>query len=200
MSDHLRNKPRQARSLRTFNHILDTAAALFQTEGYDAVTTNHIAAAAEVSIGALYRFFPNKKAILEALTDRYREAMAAIFPEDIQPPRSMPDILDEMFANLMAFEAAHVGFETIFLKLESGAARERIIHADIVGWVESVLAAHYPHLDAERRRIGAEVGVSIVKGLLPLMKPPANYAQAHILPEMRAALLAYMGDFLARED
>jgi AcrR family transcriptional regulator len=192
----LRNKPKQARSLKRFNHILDTAAALFEAQGYDAVTTNHIAAEADVSIGSLYRFFPNKEAILEALIDRYREDMQAVFPADVAPPRPIAEVLDEMFANLMRFEATHTGFQTIFLDVEAAAAREQAMRADTVNWVEGLLAAQYPHLSAQRRRIGAEVGVGIVKGLMPLM---GTYPPEDIMREIQAAILAYLGDFLQRE-
>lgn len=198
--DHLlRNKPKQARSLKRFNHILDTAAQLFEAQGYDAVTTNHIAAAAEVSIGSLYRFFPNKEALLEALIDRYREAMKAVFPKDVAPPRKIPDILDEMFANLMQFEATHTGFQTIFVSVEAAAAKEQVMRADTVRWVEEMLTAQFPKLAPDRRRIAAEVGVGIVKGLMPLMKPPSNYPPAIIVLEIREAILSYMSDFLRRE-
>ncbi len=195
----LRNRPQQARSLKRFNHILDTAAELFEIQGYDAVTTNHIAAAADVSIGSLYRFFPNKEAVLEALIERYRESMQAIFPNDIAPPRAIPNILDELFANLVQFEATHTGFQTIFVDVEAAATKEQVMRADTVLWVDHLLKAQFPQLAPERRRIGAEIGVGIVKGVMPLMKPPTAYPPEMIVPEIQAAVLAVMRDFLERE-
>jgi len=49
--------PKQARSRERFDRILD-AAALFAEVGYDAVTTDDIAAQADTSVGGLYRFSP----------------------------------------------------------------------------------------------------------------------------------------------
>ncbi|WP_207943797.1 helix-turn-helix domain-containing protein, partial [Actinomadura sp. KC345] len=40
-----------------------------------AATTNRIAAAAGISPGSLYQFFPNKEAIAEALADRFSTQM-----------------------------------------------------------------------------------------------------------------------------
>jgi AcrR family transcriptional regulator len=66
-----RKRPRQRRSQETVARILDAAARIFGTEGYQRTTTNHIAAEAEISIGSLYQYFPNKDALLVALADRH---------------------------------------------------------------------------------------------------------------------------------
>jgi AcrR family transcriptional regulator len=47
--------------------ILDAAMLLFREAGYDAVRTEDIAAAAEVSVGTLYNYFENKGDLLLAL-------------------------------------------------------------------------------------------------------------------------------------
>ncbi len=66
-----RKAPRQERSRRTVERILDAAAHVFHEQGYTAATTNDIADEAEVSIGSLYQYFPNKDALLVALTQRH---------------------------------------------------------------------------------------------------------------------------------
>ncbi|MGV8986075.1 MAG: TetR/AcrR family transcriptional regulator [Cypionkella sp.] len=47
--------------------ILDAALTLFREAGFDAVRTEDIAAAAEVSVGTLYNYFENKGDLLLAL-------------------------------------------------------------------------------------------------------------------------------------
>lgn len=49
--------------------ILDAALGLFREAGYDAVRTEDIAAAAEVSVGTLYNYFENKGDLLLALVN-----------------------------------------------------------------------------------------------------------------------------------
>lgn len=44
--------------------IVDVAMMLFDTEGYDTVTMERIAAAADVAKGTLYKYFPVKEAIV----------------------------------------------------------------------------------------------------------------------------------------
>lgn len=67
-----RHQPKQVRSLETFNSILESAAEMFAEKGYDQTTTHQIAAHASVSVGALYRYFADKEAILKEL---YRREM-----------------------------------------------------------------------------------------------------------------------------
>ncbi|ASO19828.1 AcrR family transcriptional regulator [Actinoalloteichus hoggarensis] len=56
--------------------ILEAAAQLFDRDGL-AATTNHIADRAGVSIGTVYQYFPNKQALLYALTLRHIDSLAA---------------------------------------------------------------------------------------------------------------------------
>lgn len=42
-------------------------------DGYDAFSTNRVAAAAGISPGSLYQYFPDKTAILDVVVDRYTE-------------------------------------------------------------------------------------------------------------------------------
>lgn len=76
-----RKTPRQQRSRATVDRILGVAARIFDQHGYRATTTNHIAAAAGVSIGSLYQYFPNKDALLAALAERHVEQALAVLTE-----------------------------------------------------------------------------------------------------------------------
>jgi AcrR family transcriptional regulator len=69
-----RKIPSQQRSRRTVECILDAAARIFHEQGYAGATTNDIADEAGVSVGSLYQYFPNKDALLVALTRRHIES------------------------------------------------------------------------------------------------------------------------------
>jgi len=72
-----RKSPIQERSRRTVERILDAAAHIFNEQGYAGATTNAIADEADVSVGSLYQYFPNKDALLVSLTKRHIEAATA---------------------------------------------------------------------------------------------------------------------------
>ena len=76
-----RKRPAQARSRATVEAILVAAAKVLQRQGYAATTTDRIAERAGVSVGSLYQYFPNKDAILVALTERHIDAGFALVRE-----------------------------------------------------------------------------------------------------------------------
>ena len=61
------NKPRQERAKRTYESILAAAAELLVEVGVERISTNLIAERAGITVPALYRYFPNKYAVLNAL-------------------------------------------------------------------------------------------------------------------------------------
>jgi AcrR family transcriptional regulator len=66
--------PVQGRSLARVHRMLDACAELVDEVGYDGLTTTLLAERAEVAIGSVYQFFPDKRAIVQALTMRNVEA------------------------------------------------------------------------------------------------------------------------------
>lgn len=71
LSNPNRPTPQQERAARTHQLFLDTAERLFVEVGYDAMTMTAVAERAGTSIGALYRWFPDKTAVAAALLARY---------------------------------------------------------------------------------------------------------------------------------
>ena len=65
-----KQQPRQARAQDTFELILDTAGRLLDEVGLERLSTNLVCRRAGISPPALYRYFPNKYAILRELGDR----------------------------------------------------------------------------------------------------------------------------------
>jgi AcrR family transcriptional regulator len=62
-----RKSPTQGRATQTVEAILESAAHILETEGFDGYNTNAIAVRAGVSIGSLYQYFGNKDGIVMAL-------------------------------------------------------------------------------------------------------------------------------------
>ena len=76
-----RRSARQERSRQTVQRILDAAAALTAEKGADAVTMSAIAKRADVVIGALYRYFADKRAINRAILLAHYEQVDAMLRE-----------------------------------------------------------------------------------------------------------------------
>ena len=76
-----KNKPRQARAIRTYEAILSAAAELLVEVGVERISTNLIAERAGVTVPALYRYFPNKYAVLNALGAVMMDRQNAVFDQ-----------------------------------------------------------------------------------------------------------------------
>ncbi|WP_187276425.1 TetR/AcrR family transcriptional regulator [Parahaliea maris] len=74
-----KNKPRQARAKRTYDNILLAAAELLVEVGVERISTNLIAEHAGITVPALYRYFPNKYAVLYALGAALMDLQNQIF-------------------------------------------------------------------------------------------------------------------------
>jgi AcrR family transcriptional regulator len=69
-SAQLRNEPVQARSAARLEALLDAAASVVEELGYERLTTAMVAERAGASIGTVYRYFPDRIAVLQALAAR----------------------------------------------------------------------------------------------------------------------------------
>ncbi|MDX2214968.1 MAG: TetR family transcriptional regulator [Oculatellaceae cyanobacterium bins.114] len=122
----MRRKPRQARSQERVNRILDVAEDLFASQGYAATTTNAIATRAEVPIGSLYQFFPDKSAILQALALRYAEKLhqeLAVVDEAELAALSLSDYVNQLIDTTDRFFSENPTYHAIFMEVQ-GTIRE----------------------------------------------------------------------------
>lgn len=78
-----RKIPRQKRAYATIDVILEAAAQLLEKVGEGGFNTNAVAQRAGVSIGTLYRYFPDKRAILVALARQEMQAANRAFAAQI---------------------------------------------------------------------------------------------------------------------
>lgn len=85
-----RFSPRQQRSLATVDVILEAAAQVLELAGENGFNTNAIADRAGVGIGSIYRYFPDKHAIL---VEMGRREMARVGAQIRTDPGAKPGSL-----------------------------------------------------------------------------------------------------------
>ncbi|MEV6845540.1 TetR family transcriptional regulator [Actinoplanes sp. NPDC051411] len=77
---------RARKKARTHDAIADAAIALFLARGFDQVSINDVAAAAEVSKPTLFRYFPSKEdLVLHRFADHQGEAARIVSSEKTEP-------------------------------------------------------------------------------------------------------------------
>jgi AcrR family transcriptional regulator len=95
-------EPKRQRGRLRVAAILDAGAAVFLEKGYDAATMTEIAARSNTAIGSLYRFFPTKEVLSDALLARYAELLGKALDELAHRAlRLSPSALADAFVDLV---------------------------------------------------------------------------------------------------
>jgi AcrR family transcriptional regulator len=90
----------QQRSRDRLERILSAASKLIAEKGSDHVKMSEVAESAEISIGSLYQYFPDKRAIIRTLAERYAAASRQCIEQALAGVRDRNG-LREAFASLV---------------------------------------------------------------------------------------------------
>jgi AcrR family transcriptional regulator len=186
---------RQERGLKRIEEILDAADALFAEVGYEAASTNQIAARAGISPGSLYQFFSNKLAIAEALADRYlrllNEEAGGVF-EPAVAALPLDEMVDAVIDPLVAFNTAHPGVKTMMAESSPELIEaSRHLHAAMCDRVEVLVEGCAPQLSRRDRDLVADVTVQVFSALLPDVIAATRRERPRLVRELKAVIAGY---------
>ena len=166
-TSHLRNLPRQARSAARVELLLDVAEEVFEEVGYDAATTNLVASRAGVPVGTLYRWFPDKAALAEALTDRYLERLVTLYTElltDLPPEERIGDFLHRVMARLVLETRDQKALPALLVSAMVPGGRSPAgarMRAGLEGHIRGLIELRVPGIPTDLRDRTAEVTVTL---------------------------------------
>ena len=113
----VRRSPIQGRSQDKVQRILAATAMLADTMPLEAITMMQIAEAAEASFSSIYRFFPSKDAILEAVAmshlDRLQKLYEIYFASAVLDDGGK--IIDDAIDVYVAFASREPGFRSLWI-------------------------------------------------------------------------------------
>lgn len=95
-----RRQPAQQRSRERLDRILEVAQQLIAEKGSEHVKMSEIAELAEISIGSLYQYFPDKRAIVRTLAELYADESRRCVREALDAVQDKAQLLDA-FASLV---------------------------------------------------------------------------------------------------
>lgn len=206
-SPEMRRQPRQARSQERVKQILDVAEAMFIAEGYSATTTNAIAARAEVPIGSLYQFFPDKGAIVQALAVRYMEMMQQRFDalHTAETSRlNLADYVDYIIDATEQFFNDYPGYHAIFMQVQGIIpeleAIESAADSQLIQDWAVVLSEYYPGLESADYEAIAFMLVKAIGTLLWLSLSQENTFRARLVAETKRLMLSYLKSYFPTQD
>ena len=114
--------PKRTNGIRRVEVLLKAGEEVISEKGYESATMAEIAARSDTCIGSLYRFFPGKEALANALIDRYRENIDLAF-----------DAIDAEGVSLSVQSLADRLLETLLLLNPKGSASYRLMETRS-GW------------------------------------------------------------------
>jgi AcrR family transcriptional regulator len=167
----IRVAPVQARSTARVNALLDAACETMHEVGYEQLTTAMVAERSGASIGTVYRYFPDRIAVLQAVAARnlehvlvaLRENMAQASVGNLSDAMTVAvDTLVEVFASVKGFRSLRVGDVLDIRPIPSGRQGNAAI-AEAMR--EALQARSNLRLDSAGR-LGVESAVDVIDALL----------------------------------
>ncbi len=192
----------QARSRERLRRVLDAADEVLAADGPDAFTTTRVSEVAGVSIGSVYRFFPDKEAIVEALAVRYwsdfEDLVAGVAEAD--EAQALDDPVGAVLDVLVAGFQARPGFLGLwFGGLRSERVRDatRPTRTAIARSIGRILDRHWPNASRDVLARVSEMAVLAGDGLLREAFRRNREGDAAVLAESKVMLRAYIAERLA---
>lgn len=165
-----RRSPTQQRSRDRVERMLSAASTLIAEQGSDAMRMGEVAERAGVSIGSLYQFFPDKRAIVWALAERHTAESQACISAALQ------DVVDaegfkSAFSELVDIYYQLFLAEPVIRDVWSGTQADKALRA----------------LELADSRANAEFLVAVLKRLRPDADPVQLETTAFLVWQMGEA-------------
>ncbi|GAA3197537.1 MULTISPECIES: TetR/AcrR family transcriptional regulator [Streptomyces] len=195
----LRRVPVQRRSAQRLARILDACAEELEEGGYESLSTRAVAGRAGVPIGSVYRFFPHKRAMAEALAGRNLDAYAGRITARLaapDAPAGWRGAMDVVVDEYLAMKRTVPGFALVEFTVPAPRDSRQANHAvadRLLGLLAEPLA-----LDAAdaRLRTAFLVGVEAADSLLQLAFRVAPEGDPGIVTETKELLRSYLARYL----
>jgi len=166
----LRNEPVQARSTARLAALLDGAASIIDQIGYERLTTAMVAERAGASIGTVYRYFPDRIALLQALGARNLERLLGSVSAEVSRPEhkdwasavnGVLSAIIDVYRSEPGFRSLRVG-DVIDLR---PAPTERPFNSIVSDRIVDDMVKRFDIKDSPELRFDFETAVEIADGL-----------------------------------
>ncbi|MEU0201304.1 MULTISPECIES: TetR/AcrR family transcriptional regulator [unclassified Streptomyces] len=195
----LRRAPVQRRSAERLARILDACADLLDEVGYDALSTRAVAQRAGVPIGSVYRFFGNKRQMVDALAQRNLERYTARVTERLEEAGdggwrvAMDAVLDEY----LEMKRTAPGFSLVdFGNQIPVGSRDAEPNHRVADRLTELLAGHLDREPDEDLRRVFLIAVETADTLVHLAFRLAPEGDEKIITEAREMLRGYLARVL----
>jgi AcrR family transcriptional regulator len=198
----LRRVPVQGRSLDKVNRMLDACAVLLDEGGYEALSTTQVADRAGVAIGSLYQFFPDKRAVVQALAMRNLDTyvtqvharLASCAGRDwLESVEAVIDDFIDLHRTTPGFRTLRFGDVVDRRLLDEERDNDTVIAEEL----SQMMVRYFGMPDGPPLRLAVLVAVELADGLVKLAFRRDPQGDPEILAEARRVVRDYLAHKLA---
>jgi len=193
-----RRQPKQRRARETLEAVLEAVVRIVKRQGIKAVTTNRVAEVAGVSIGSVYQYFPDKRALFVALHQRHLDEIDRLVNRTIidHAHTPLPELVRAIFNAMVDAHAGDPEYSrVIFTEIPHKPEGNLDFAVRLHGTFRLALASKAREL---KRHIDLDKAVFIVANMIDSLAHSAALRRPQGLPLIAAkeeavrAILAYL--------
>ncbi|MFF1258127.1 TetR family transcriptional regulator [Streptomyces sp. NPDC058321] len=197
-STSLRRAPVQQRSAERLSRILDACAQLLDEGGYEELSTRAVAVRAGVPIGSVYRFFGNKRALVDALAERnlqrYAERVAGRLAG--VPATDWRGAMDAVLDEYLAMKRTAPGFSLVDFGNQIPVGADAGPNHRLTDRLTELLAVHLDRTPDDTLRRAFLIAVESADALVRLAFRLDPTGDENVIAETRELLRVYLARVL----
>ncbi|WP_300759778.1 TetR/AcrR family transcriptional regulator [Janthinobacterium sp.] len=159
--------PKRQRGHLRVAAIIEAGAGVFMEKGFEGATMTEIAARSGTAIGSLYRFFPSKEALADALLLQYTQHVISGLAELEQTVSGMAadGVADALVDFMLALQSQR-SFAISLVEERGGREEGRLqFRAAMRDGMAAILRKALPGLTPAKSKVAAVVVLHILKGI-----------------------------------
>jgi len=182
-----KKQPAQARATETYERILEVTAHTLADVGIERLSTNLVCERAGLSPPALYRYFPNKYALLSELGQRLMQQQNELVGRWISvelfagSPQALEDAVAGLVLDTYRVTAQTVGGVWIMRALRAVPALQQVrlaSHAEVTAAQTELLAQALPQANKAELRLASRIVVELIYATVEMLFDEALDEQA----------------------
>jgi len=188
-----RKRPRQARSMATFEAILEAAARILESLGFVGFNTNAVAELAGVSIGSLYQYFPSKDALIVELIRRERAKLSNRIVEAIQQHEAS-NLKEKLKLIIQAAVQHQLSRPQLARTLEfaSELIGKDVGESELQHELETIISDLFIHSGISQAQIAAQDVIALSKGIINAAGIAGESNLNHLQQRVEKAVFGYL--------
>ncbi|MFC9455177.1 TetR family transcriptional regulator [Streptomyces sp. NPDC056983] len=197
-STSLRRAPVQQRSAERLSRIIDACAQLLDEGGYEELSTRAVAVRAGVPIGSVYRFFGNKRALVDALAERnlqrYAERVAGRLAG--VPATDWRGAMDAVLDEYLAMKRTAPGFSLVDFGNQIPVGADAGPNHRLTDRLTELLSVHLDRTPDDTLRRAFLIAVESADALVRLAFRLDPTGDENVIAETRELLRVYLARVL----